>query len=164
MTFWVHGFRNVTASYGVSGFTDDHLAAFKTHGIEKVLIAYDRDDAGNSAAEKLAQTLTAAGIDCYRVLFPKNMDANEYALKMQPAQKALDLVIRKAEWIGNGKRPEPGNESGHEILAAKIEEPAPALAVSTVETVLQNEAPEPLPLLAAGVVSAVVARHALVIR
>lgn len=158
MTFWVHGFRNVTASYGVSGFTDDHLAAFKAHGIQKVLIAYDRDEAGNSAAEKLAQTLTAAGIDCYRVLFPKNMDANEYAQKMQPAQKALELVIRKAEWLGNGQRPA---DDEHEILAAKIEEPAPALAVSTVETVLQDEAPEPLPLLVAGVASAVPAPESI---
>ena len=29
MTFWVHGFRNVTASYGTGGFTDEHLAAFQ---------------------------------------------------------------------------------------------------------------------------------------
>lgn len=158
MTFWVHGFRNVTASYGVSGFTDDHLAAFKTHGIEKVLIAYDRDEAGNSAAEKLAQTLTASGIDSYRILFPKNMDANEYALKMQPAQKALELVIRKAEWLGNGKR--PANDE-HEILAAKIEEPAPASAVSTVETDSLDDAPDALPPLAAGVASAVPAPESI---
>ena len=27
LTFWCAGFRNVTASYGVNGFTDDHRAA-----------------------------------------------------------------------------------------------------------------------------------------
>ena len=27
LTFWCAGFRNVTASYGVGGFTDDHRAA-----------------------------------------------------------------------------------------------------------------------------------------
>lgn len=159
MTFWVHGFRNVTASYGVSGFTDDHLAAFKTHGIEKVLIAYDRDDAGNSAAEKLAEKLTAEGIDCYRILFPKGMDANEYALKMQPAQKALELVIRKAEWMGNGKRPESNNEPEQEILAAKIiEEPVPENAAESTD---QIENPEPFTPLAAGVVSAAVPESTL---
>ena len=31
------GYRNVTASYGVEGFTDDHLAAFKAHGTKRVL-------------------------------------------------------------------------------------------------------------------------------
>ena len=68
--------------------------------IKRVLIAYDRDEAGNIAAEKLAKKLNKNNIDAYRVLFPKNMDANEYALKMTPAQKSLGLVIRKAEPMG----------------------------------------------------------------
>jgi DNA primase len=32
LTFWNAGFRNVTASYGVNGFTADHRAAFEKHG------------------------------------------------------------------------------------------------------------------------------------
>ncbi len=32
LTFWCAGFRNVTTSYGVGGFTDDHRAAFRSHG------------------------------------------------------------------------------------------------------------------------------------
>jgi DNA primase len=80
MAFWVHGLRNVTASYGVNGFTADHLAAFRRHGIGRVLIAYDRDEAGNKAAAELAEALMAEGFECFRVLFPKGMDANEYAL------------------------------------------------------------------------------------
>ena len=71
LTFWCAGYRNVTASYGVEGFTADHLALFKQGGIERVLIAYDRDEAGENAAQKLAAQLTAAGLDCYRILFPK---------------------------------------------------------------------------------------------
>ena len=31
LTFWCAGFRNVTASYGVEGFTADHLAAFQAN-------------------------------------------------------------------------------------------------------------------------------------
>ncbi|WP_226938949.1 toprim domain-containing protein [Janthinobacterium sp. FT14W] len=107
MTFWVHGLRNVTASYGAGGFTDDHLAAFQRHGVKRVLIAYDRDDAGNQAAAALAEKLTAQGIGCYRILFPKGMDANEYALKMAPPDKALALLIRKAEWMDEGRGPAP---------------------------------------------------------
>ena len=56
MTFWCAGFRNVTTSYGTSGFTDDHLKLFVESGVEKVLIAYDRDEAGNVAAEKLQRS------------------------------------------------------------------------------------------------------------
>jgi DNA primase len=41
MTFWCAGYRQVTASYRVNGFTKDHRAAFERHGIERVYIAYD---------------------------------------------------------------------------------------------------------------------------
>ena len=98
LTFWCAGFRNVTASYGIEGFTADHLAAFKHNNTERVLIAYDRDEAGNRAAEKLAKQLIKSGIDCYRIQFPKNMDANSYALQVQPASKSLGVVIRSAGW------------------------------------------------------------------
>ncbi|MBY0574411.1 MAG: toprim domain-containing protein [Undibacterium sp.] len=103
LTFWCNGFRNVTASYGTEGFTDEHLAAFKRYGIERVLIAYDRDEAGNTGADKVAQLLAKEGISCYRIQFPKGMDANEYALKMSPPEKALALLIRKAEWMAGGE-------------------------------------------------------------
>ena len=105
MTFWVHGFTNVTASYGTQGFTDDHLQLFKQIKVDQVYIAYDRDEAGNTAAEKLAEQLHKHGIDCYRVNFPKGMDANQYALEVQPAKKSLDVVVRSAEWIGRGCAP-----------------------------------------------------------
>ncbi|WP_343794269.1 CHC2 zinc finger domain-containing protein, partial [Dokdonella soli] len=105
LTFWCAGYRHVTASYGVEGFTADHLAAFKHHRIERVLIAYDRDAAGDAAAEKLAAALIAAGIACYRVKFPHGMDANAYALKVTPTSQSLGVAIRSAEWIGNGAPP-----------------------------------------------------------
>ncbi|MFZ5699353.1 MAG: CHC2 zinc finger domain-containing protein [Pseudomonadota bacterium] len=103
LTFWQAGYRNVTCAYGVNGFTEEHREAFKTHKIERVLIAYDRDEAGNAAAETLAKQLMADGIDCYRILFPKGMDANEYALKVTPAPKSLGVVVRQASWLGQGK-------------------------------------------------------------
>ena len=67
------------------------------------MIAYDRDEAGDRAAEKLAKQLMADGLDCYRILFLKGMDANEYALKVAPASKSLGLAIRKAQWLGKGE-------------------------------------------------------------
>jgi DNA primase len=106
LTFWCAGFRNVTAAYGIEGFTDEHVAAFKRHGTERVLIAYDRDDAGERGAAKVAEALMAQGIECFRVQFPKGMDANEYALKVQPAAKSLGLLIRKAVWLGKGQAPQ----------------------------------------------------------
>ena len=104
LTFWCNGYRNVTSSYGIEGFTREHLQALKQNNIERVLIAYDRDEAGNTAAVKLSEQLIKEGIDCYRLQFPKGMDANEYALEVQPASKSLGVVIRSAEWLGTGKK------------------------------------------------------------
>jgi hypothetical protein len=37
----------------------------------------------------------------YRVLFPKGMDANEYALKVTPAHQSLGLALKRAEWLAS---------------------------------------------------------------
>lgn len=105
LTFWCAGIRNVTTSYGVGGFTSDHLEAFKSYGTEHVLIAYDRDDAGDRAADALAKQLLAAGIGVSRIEFPKGMDANEYALKVQPASRSLSVLVRAATWLGAARPP-----------------------------------------------------------
>jgi DNA primase/post-segregation antitoxin (ccd killing protein) len=111
MTFWCAGFEHVTSAYGVEGFGEDILNALKANGIERVFIAYDRDEAGDRMAEKLAQQLIGEGMECLRVVFPMGMDANEYARKMAPAREALGLVLRQAQWMGNG-RPPAAEEEG----------------------------------------------------
>ena len=120
LTFWCAGFRNVTASYGVGGFTEDHKAAFKRHGVQRVWIAYDRDEAGDKAALSLAEELMAMGIECFRVLFPHGMDANEHARKTKPAARVLEICLNSAQWLGKGKPPERPTV---EVIPAPIEEP-----------------------------------------
>lgn len=105
LTFYAHGYINVTTSYGTGGFTSELLESFKANNIKRVLIAYDRDKAGNDAAVELSEKLNKENIDTYRILFSKNMDANEYALNVTPAAKSLGIVIRKAQWMGKGKEP-----------------------------------------------------------
>lgn len=142
MTFWVHGFRNVTCSYGVNGFTDELLNAFIAHGVQKVLIAFDRDEAGNKAAEELAKRLNENGIDAFRVLFPKGMDANEYALKVQPAHKSLDVVLKKAEWIGSGKPPPDAlAEVGTVLNESEPETPSAVLPLAAESVAVEPSVP-----------------------
>ena len=122
LSFWCAGFRNVTASFGVEGFTADHLQAFQQHGIERVLIAYDRDKAGDAAAAKLAQRLNGEGVDAYRLQFPHGLDANEYALQVTPASKSLGVAIRSAVWLGRGKaKPVTTACSGNAATAAQAD-------------------------------------------
>jgi DNA primase len=135
LTFWCAGYRNVTASYGVEGFTEDHLLAFKRYGTERVLIAYDRDDAGEKAAAVLAEKLIAGGIECFRIHFPKGMDANEYALTVKPAEKSLGVLIRSAIWIGGGVRAGALNAGETPALPATVvSSPPEATSVNESES------------------------------
>jgi DNA primase catalytic core len=149
LTFWVAGYRSVTASYGVNGFTADHRAAFERHGTERVYIAYDRDEAGDKAAAKLAEQLMEMGIECFRVQFPKGQDANEYARVTQPAAKALGVLLTGAAWMGKGPRPAgrapvPVIEAEPVRAAAPTVEPLPAEAKSTAkEKKIEEPMPEP---------------------
>jgi DNA primase catalytic core len=129
-TFWCAGYRNVTAAYGVNGFTQDHLAAFRRYGITRVLIAFDRDDAGERAANELAEQLIKEGLCCYRIEFPKTMDANLYAQKVAPASRSLGVLIRKASWLGQGKAPKLTSAPADELDAvlSRPIDPAPIAA------------------------------------
>jgi DNA primase len=139
LTFWCAGYRNVTSSYGIEGFTDDHLAAFKRYGTQRVLIAYDRDEPGERGAAKVAALLMQAGIECFRIQFPKGMDANEYALKVTPASKSLGVVIRKAQWLGQGAAPQVLPCAPSEPVAEPTFEALPVLPLAAAVPV------DPLP-------------------
>ena len=167
LTFWCAGYRNVTSAYGIEGFTDDHLAAFKRYGTQRVLIAYDRDEAGERGAAKVSALLMQAGIECFRIQFPKGMDANEYALKVTPATKSLGVVIRKAVWLGKGKPPvrpdaepvnaalpqapgacpEPGRRAA-QVLAPEPSalRPGSGQALAAENAASEKSAPQPEPL------------------
>ena len=149
MTFWCAGYRNVTSSYGTQGFTEDHLQAFKRHGVERVLIAYDHDDAGERAAQELAPRLQAAGLDVWRIQFPKGMDANEYALKVTPATKSLGLLIRKAQWTGQGDAPHRATtDLDPETIAPATRPTAPLAAVAADAAATVEPTPVLLPAAA----------------
>jgi DNA primase len=132
LTFWCAGFRNVTSAYGIEGFTAEHIEAFKRHGTERVLIAYDRDEAGERGAAKVAEVLMAEGIECWRIQFPKGMDANAYARQVLPADKSLGLLVRKALWLGKG--PAPMRPMAMPATAPATREPAPEPITPAPET------------------------------
>jgi DNA primase len=150
LTFWCAGHRHVTASYGVNGFTKDHRAAFERHETKRVYIAYDGDEAGNKAAVKLAAELIESGVECFRVEFPKGMDANEYALKVKPSAKSFGVLLNRASWLGKGQRPAsrvavpmmvaPSVVAQPEIVATAKKEQA------AKEKMIEPAVPEPSPV------------------
>ncbi len=93
LTFWSHGYRNVTCMFGPDALTEDHLAAFKEFNIRRVL----------TPSEAVCPRLLEAGLECFLVKFPAGVDANDYALGAADPAQELGAVLRKAQWIGNGK-------------------------------------------------------------
>ena len=116
LTFWCAGFRNVTSAYGIEGITEELIEALGASKAKRVLIAFDRDEAGERGAVKLAEKVLTLGIEARRIVFPKGMDANEYACRVKPASKSLGLLIRKAEWLGKGRAPQR-KEAMPEVVA-----------------------------------------------
>ena len=104
LTFWCAGFRNVTAAYGVEGFTEEIENALVLAKTQRVLIAFDRDEAGERGAAKAAERLRRRGVECRRVQFPHDQDANEYALKVRPPDKSLGILLRSALPLGEVQR------------------------------------------------------------
>lgn len=143
LTFWCAGYRNVTCAWGAGGLTDDIVAALTDHGIRRVLVAYDRDAAGDKGAAAAAERLAPLGIGVYRVMFPKGMDTNAYALAVTPAAKSLGALLHAAEWMaGTRDRPRVRIEHGPAQSAPAMDAASDRLA---------DPAPpaDPDPLLAA---------------
>ena len=69
LTFWNHGYRNVTCMFGPDALTDDHFAAFQEFNIKRIL----------TPCEAVTPKLLDAGIDCFLLKFPPGMDVNAYA-------------------------------------------------------------------------------------
>ena len=114
-------------------------------------IAYDGDEAGNKAAVKLAEELMQRGVECFRVEFPKGMDANEYARTTQPATKLFGLLLNRAAWMGKGARP-AGRVAVPVIVPESIAAPptvAPPAAEEPAakEKMIEEQAPEPEPII-----------------
>jgi DNA primase len=145
LTFWCYGFRNVTSSYGINGFTKEHLESFKQHGIERILIAYDRDDAGEKAAGALAEKLMSSGLECLRVQFPMGQDANQHAQQSESPDKALNHVIKNAVCMGNGKKTINVNVNINEAAKEEKEKtgvPAPPVSSCDIANISAEVKPD----------------------
>jgi hypothetical protein len=142
LSFWTNGIRNVTAAYGVNGFTGEMLKTFIDRGVRKVYIAFDRDEAGDTAAERTAATLISEGIECLRVQFPKGMDANEYACAMKPASKSLQVLINAAAWMGKRNTAAPVSTPTHEPPAESL---SPLRQAQGIALAASSPLPEPAP-------------------
>ena len=135
-TFWIAGFRNVTATYGKSGFTDELYQAFIKNDVKRCYISFDNDknDPEDRCAMQVAAKLMQQGIECFRIEYPLNAnDTNAYAMMLKDgngsAHGPLQMLINKATWLGKSS-----NKSGLILPeSASLEETAAPKEESIVE-------------------------------
>ncbi len=161
LTFWGAGFRHVTTNYSAKALSDELLTALIAAKVRRVLIAFDRDQAGNDGASAVAAQLAAYGIETARVLFPPGQDANAYALAVTPPEKSLGVLLRAALPLGERRaaasKPEvlaSADVSSHDVrapssLAAKAASEAAERVPTHEEKRSASTPPEPLPRQAA---------------
>jgi len=93
------GYRNVVAFLSASGLKDDLLEKIVTSGVRRVYVAFDNDNAGNSAASSLAERLIQKKIESYRIVFDEGSDANDLLKKsenIEAAQRKMKELLEKA--------------------------------------------------------------------
>ncbi len=138
LTLWCAGFRHATAAYGVDGWTPDHQAALVEHGVKRVLVAFDGDDAGDRGAKALAAELAelpGAGVEVFRVELPRGADVNDVAVEAKNPTDALGRFLRKASWMGGAENGRPSSPRV-EVEPVRVVPPgldSPAHVVEPVE-------------------------------
>jgi 5S rRNA maturation endonuclease (ribonuclease M5) len=118
------GIENVQSIYGAGGFTDEHLQILKDDRVKTIVLAFDADNAGKTASEKLSERLLSEGFSVKSIappvvpnLFPDHpqsapKDWNEYLCAGGDVERIREAITkaeaRKAESLSSGE----GSSSG----------------------------------------------------
>ncbi|MGK5095000.1 toprim domain-containing protein, partial [Deltaproteobacteria bacterium TL4] len=120
LSFWVHDFRHVSATFGCGGFTEEMLQSIQAKGVDTVWLAFDNDQAGNEGANKVAGKLLSAGIAVERILLPQGEDVNSFmGQAANPKQALSDLLTRRQAYespIQPSQKPAPQQTTKHSAL------------------------------------------------
>ena len=100
------GLDNVQACYGTNGYTDDMLDIHKADGVKEIVIAFDNDDSGRDASEKLKEKFVSEGFEV-RCIFPVDRkDWNEELLRGITADEIKGLIDNAEVFIKEQKKTE----------------------------------------------------------
>jgi DNA primase len=101
MTLYNAGFKDVIPCYGVNGLIEDHLALFARYQTKEIYICFDRDDAGEQGAARIAGLLKEKNIEPYTVTLPQiesadKTDVNSFFLSNSDAATIFERLLREA--------------------------------------------------------------------
>jgi 5S rRNA maturation endonuclease (ribonuclease M5) len=119
LSFLQVGIITAIPIYGTNGFTADHLDLLTRERVTRIILALDRDAAGQRATEALRERLTTAGLAVRVLTYPApHKDANELLISCNG--DAAEVFARCVADVDPRESPRP---------APRIE-PAPAAAAS----------------------------------
>jgi DNA primase catalytic core len=149
LTWWAHGWRNVTTCFSARKPSAAVLAAIVSARVSTVFLSFDPDGGGNAGTEGAAAALMARGVECRRVRFPAGHDANSYAHAVKPPRQALAVLLNAAEWLGKGRgAPLHRSDVAASLAAQKSEVSAPVATAPAVPSAAASPAPAPSSLAA----------------
>jgi hypothetical protein len=138
----VMGSLNATASFGVTGFTADHLALLLEGKIARVYCAYDADPAGDHGADQLAHDLAVHGIECLRVKWPVK-DANDF-LVAGGTRETFRALIDEARPVAT-PQPRPGRSARNQPPKPDATgQPKDSASRTSIENIGPTDDPEAL--------------------
>jgi hypothetical protein len=134
LTFWTHGYRNVTCMFGQDALTDDLLAACAEFNIKRVL----------TPCAAVGPRLLQAGVDCYLLKLPPGLDVAEYARRVPDPGQALGAVLRSAEWFGKGVTATTATAlpASEPIAGPEAAEPSPVEATTEQPASVEEVGPD----------------------
>jgi DNA primase len=107
LALWQAGKKNVIAVCGVEGWLPLHTALIQQHSVRKIVLAFDQDEAGEKAIQKVTPQLTALGVHVHRLRWPEGInDACDYfqysqALDFQGTPDTFASLLAGAPRIGH---------------------------------------------------------------
>jgi DNA primase catalytic core len=151
LSFWCAGFKYVTTGYSAKALPEELLSALVAAKVQRVLVAFDRDEAGDKGALEVASQLSEYGIEAARVLFPHGQDANSYALAVTPPEKSLGVLLRSAQPMGELRQAVPAPVLRSGVAAASslhvTRAPSSLAAKAALEAAAVAREPPEIPTL-----------------
>ena len=133
LSFWCSGHRSVTAAAGPDGRLDELATTLLERNVDRVLVAFDNDQAGDIGASALAEHLGTLGITCLRVEFPTGSDANDVMVRSAQPESALGSLVRQAVWMDASPAPRPARQPSTPSLTDPVVDAAPVVDVEPTD-------------------------------
>lgn len=96
LTWWCHGYPNVAAIMGFSGFEEEHLSILQSSQVRLIYIAFGISRPELDEARRIAHLLADSGIGVRLVLFPQGLDGNAFASTIAEPAKELSCLLKDA--------------------------------------------------------------------